>query len=405
MAQKINGGPGDAVPWPSESPPGGPPEAFQQVHKMTETTESFEFSLCAIYKNEESNLEDFIARHAGMVDEMVLVDTGSTDRSNDIVRDHGLDYHFFQWNHNFSDARNFSLKPASRPWIIVLDIDEQVLEEDFLRLKSFMKEKGKDAYSLRQINFTDNFEDINWKSISNLPEAFHSYGQGYIESPLIRVFRNLPGVFFHGAIHELVGESLHRLNLSSCLTDVPIYHLGWMAARTNEEKKRKKVAYRELIKREWQRDPSPKMAFYYLSTLDDAEERLKLAFRLCKQYPEVKQFWEVLTRGAVGLKQWKRALSYADKGLKFHPGHVPLLAMKARCLNGSGQPATALEVLEGLLKNDPMHPVYWFEKFKALILLQRKEEAEALARMLPRQFPMELAKEMLALTGGKGGAV
>jgi glycosyltransferase involved in cell wall biosynthesis len=364
--------------------------------------DKMEFSLCTIYKNEEKNLEKFISYHIDLVDEMVLVDTGSTDRSNEIVRAHGLPYHFFQWTNHFSEARNYSLTFATKPWIIVLDIDEQVLKEDFNRLKAFMTEKQKDAYSLKQINFTDNFEDMNWKSITTLPKQFRSYAQGYIESPLIRVFCNHKGIRFHGAIHELVGESINRLKLSSCITDIPIYHLGWIgAARTDEEKQRKKKTYREIIKQEWERDPSPKMAFYYLATLESPEEKLRVGFRLTKQFPGVKQFWEVVARSAAGLSQWDRALSYAQKGLGLHPDHLPLLLIKAKCLNETAKPHEAMAILDNLPKHDRQHPVYWFEKFRSLILLQRKKEAEALTKQLPRQCPPDLAKELLQLIGNR----
>lgn len=357
-----------------------------------------EFSLCTIYKNEERNLEKFVTDHRDLVDEMVLVDTGSTDRSNEIVRSCGMDYHFFAWTRNFAEARNFSLSKATKPWIIVLDIDEQVLAEDFARLTAFMQEKQKDAYSLKQINFTGNFRDMNWQSIKTLPERFHGLAGGYIVSPLIRVFRNIEGVRFSGAIHELVGPSLHRLDLSSCITDIPIYHRGWAgAARSDEEKQRKRQAYRELIMREWEKDPTPKMAFYYLSTLEKPEEKLRMAFKLAKIHPEVKQFWEEMTRCAAALNQWPRALSYADKGLVHHPGHVPLLVVKSSALNELGRPGEALEILEPLLKKDPNHPVYWFEKLRALILLRRKDEAQALSQKLPPQFPPALVREFLAI--------
>jgi len=337
-----------------------------------------EFSLCGIYKNEEKNLEKFITHHFDSVEEMVLVDTGSTDRSNEIVKTHGLEYHFFRWTSNFSEARNFSLSLAAKPWIIVLDMDELVLKEDFTRLKEIMNCQKKDAYSLRQINFTDTVDDLNWKSIHTLPPTFHSTAAGYIESPLIRVFRNFKGVCFHGAIHELVGESIHRLNLSGFITDIPIYHFGWIAsARSDTEKQKKKKAYVELIKREWEKDPSPKMAFYYISTLDNHEEKLRLSFKLTHQYPEVKQFWEIMSHSAAALKQYERAISYAEKGLELHPGHVPLLILKARCLNETGQPQQALDIVEGLLMKDAKNPISRLEKFRSLVLLKRKDEANA----------------------------
>jgi len=374
---------------------------------MTETderntnSEETRFSLCTIYKNEEKNLEKFITNHRDFIDEMILVDTGSTDRSNEIVRSFGLPYHFFQWTQNFSEARNYSLTLPTQPWIIVLDIDEQVFEEDFLRLKAIIDEKKSDAYSLRQINFTDRFDDLNWKSITTLPPMFHSLAKGYIISPLIRVFRNFKGICFNGAIHELVGPSIHALNLTQSLTDIPIYHYGWITQdRTDEEKERKKKAYLLMIKQEWEKNPSPQMAFYYLSTLDNPEEKIRLGFKLVKEYPDVKQFWEVLAQSAVSLNQWARAISYADKGLGFHPGNEPLLALKARCLNENGDPGHALEILEELLKKDLLHPVYWYEKLRSLIMLGKTIEVRELLNYLPPQFPPILADEIKKMSNG-----
>ena len=357
--------------------------------------DNIEFSLCAIYKNEEKNLETFLNRHIDLFDEFVMVDTGSTDRSNEIVESFGISRHFFQWVNDFSKARNFSLTKATKPFVIVLDMDEQVLEEDIQRLKTIIRESGKDVYSLVQINFTDAREDLSWKSIETLPRAFYSAAKGYIPSPLFRVFRNFEGVCFHGIIHELVGESVNRLKLTSKVTDIPIYHYGWIdTGRTEEEKNRKKIAYREMIRKAWEADPSPKMAFYYIKSLEDPGEKIKLAYRMSKQYPEVKQFWEILAQNAANLGQWTRAISYAEKGLGRHPGNTSLQATMARCLNETAQPQKALDLVEGLLKKDKRNPVYWFEKFRALVMLDRTTDARELVRKLPRHFPPELAKEL-----------
>lgn len=355
-----------------------------------------QFSLCSIFKNEEKNLEKFITDHKDLVDEMILVDTGSTDKSNDIVRSFGLPYHFFKWTRNFSEARNYSLQFPTKPWVMVLDIDEQVLPEDFERLKSIMKKEKKEAYSLVQINFTESFENLNWKSTIDLPEQFRSFATGYVESPLIRVFKNHKGICFNGAIHEIVGESIHTLNISSCKTDIPIYHLGWTgAARTDQEKQEKKATYNELIRNTWEKEKTPKMAYYYLSTLENPEDRIKVAFHLTKQYPSVKEFWEIFASTAVKLKQWTRALSYIDKGLSHHPDYIPLFILKAKCLNATGKPGQALDILEPLRKKDPKQPIYWYETFRSLILLHRQEDAQKMTKELPPHFPKTLADDLL----------
>lgn len=88
-------------------------------------------SICIIAKNEEKHMEDFLAsiqKHfSGYPHEIVLVDTGSTDRTVAIAKKYTDKIFFFEWIHDFSAARNFSITCASYDWILVLDCDEYVI--------------------------------------------------------------------------------------------------------------------------------------------------------------------------------------------------------------------------------------------------------------------------------------
>lgn len=362
--------------------------------------ENVNFCLCSIYKNEERNLSAFLENHKGLFQQWVMVDTGSRDRSNAIVRSFGIEPLFFQWVNDFSQARNFSLLHATADYyIIVLDIDEQILPADLERLRLLIGKTNRDVYSLVQINFTQNREDINWKSCLTLPPEFCSVSPGYIPSPLFRVFRADKGVRFSGRIHELAGPSVTRLQLTSAATDIPFYHYGWLEARSDEEKKRKQMNYRQLIQDEWEESQSPQAAFYYLKTLDDKNQKLRLAYKLIRQYPEVRQFWEIIAAVSADLGQWDRAISYCSKGLAHHPGDPALLSVQARSLNETACPAEALEIADELLKRDSGNPTYWYEKFRALIMLNRKDEARALAQHFPENFPSQLARELKNMAG------
>ena len=87
-------------------------------------------SLCMIVKNEENNIGQCLKKISRVVDEMIVVDTGSSDRTKDIARAFGARVFDFPWNGNFSDARNFSLSRASGAWIFVLDADEVISRKD-----------------------------------------------------------------------------------------------------------------------------------------------------------------------------------------------------------------------------------------------------------------------------------
>jgi len=368
--------------------------------------ENIEFSLCAIYKNEGALLENFIKHHKDLFEELILVDTGSTDDSNEIVKSCGLKYFYYKWDDNFSNARNASLSYASKPYIIVLDVDELFTRASLESLKLLIKSENKAAYSLKQINFSNEKTSVNWQPIErlsseisvNLPENLSKISQGYIVSRLIRVFKNNVGVSFSGMIHEIVADSMEKYTLSSIKTDIPIFHFGWIDGnRSDKEKREKKERYNSLIEKAWKIEKTAKAAYYYLTILDSFEERLKLTFKLIKQFPKVKEFYGIRADSALKLKQYKRALSYAEKGLDIFKDDFFLLSVKAKSLNALLKPKEALKILEKITENEPENFINFVEKLKALILMGKKNEAEKIIKKLPKEISEIYKKELLSL--------
>ena len=83
-------------------------------------------SLCTIVKDEEASLPSCLNSVKDVVDEMVVVDTGSTDRTPAIAKEFGAKVYRFPQDSNLSPARNFSLEQATGDWILVLDADEEL---------------------------------------------------------------------------------------------------------------------------------------------------------------------------------------------------------------------------------------------------------------------------------------
>ena len=81
-------------------------------------------TFCIIVKNEEKNLPRCLASVKNVVDEIVVLDTGSTDRTPEIAQEFGAKVHYFEWCNDFAAARNVSLKYVTGDWVLVLDADE-----------------------------------------------------------------------------------------------------------------------------------------------------------------------------------------------------------------------------------------------------------------------------------------
>ena len=84
-------------------------------------------SLCMIAKNEEKYLEQCLNSVKGLADEIIIVDTGSTDRTKEMAKNFNARIFDFKWIGDFSAARNESIRHAAKEWILVMDADEVIL--------------------------------------------------------------------------------------------------------------------------------------------------------------------------------------------------------------------------------------------------------------------------------------
>ena len=97
-------------------------------------------SLCMIVKNEEAILDRCLSSIKGIVDEIIIVDTGSSDNTKNIAYKHTNKVFDFEWVQDFSKARNFSFSKATKDYIIWLDADDVILKEDYIKLEKLKKD-------------------------------------------------------------------------------------------------------------------------------------------------------------------------------------------------------------------------------------------------------------------------
>ena len=144
-------------------------------------------SVCLIVKNEEQFLEQCLKSIQGLAQQIVVVDTGSTDRTMEIAKAHGAEVHSFAWCDDFSAARNAALEHATGDWVLMLDADEELPAAEHTRLRADMRRADVIAMRLPLVNKGEE-------------------GQGKHCVP--RLFRNAPGAYYYSRIHEQVFPSL-----------------------------------------------------------------------------------------------------------------------------------------------------------------------------------------------------
>ncbi|MCU0308989.1 MAG: glycosyltransferase [Thermoleophilia bacterium] len=205
----------------------------------TARAEAPRVSLCMIVKDEEAHLERCLASARAAVDEMIVVDTGSTDGSVAIAERMGARVLHHEWTGDFAAARNVSLEAATGDWILYLDADEELA--DGAQVRALVGDPDAEGFFLREVSYLG--DEVGIDAVAN---------------PAFRLFRNRPGYRFRGALHEQILPSLPvEARNRAKFTGAEILHYGYLRPSVLE---RGKIA-RNLEILEQELKAKPKDAF------------------------------------------------------------------------------------------------------------------------------------------------
>lgn len=183
--------------------------------------EGLTLSLCMIVRDEEEMLGRCLAAAAPAVDEIVVVDTGSVDRTVEIAQEHGARVLHHEWDGDFAAARNVAFDAATGDWVMYLDADEILVDGDAEALRDLTGKTWREAFYLVETNHTGDLDDGT-----------------AVTHDALRVFRNRPEYRFEGRVHEQIAHNLpgylpERLER----TRVRVDHYGYLGAIRDAKKK------------------------------------------------------------------------------------------------------------------------------------------------------------------------
>lgn len=178
-------------------------------------------SLAMIVKNEEDNIGRCLESVKDVVDEIIVVDTGSTDRTVEIAKSYNAKVFFHQWKNNFAEARNVSLEHATGDWVMFLDADEELVAEDAPKLKELLEDTVNEGFYFNLLSFVGDKED-DGAAVANV--AF-------------RLWRNKTKYRFAGALHEQILAAIQSSNPNIGFSGVRLNHYGYLNKVTEEKDK------------------------------------------------------------------------------------------------------------------------------------------------------------------------
>jgi len=246
-----------------------------------------DLTLCMITKNEETNIERCLKSVAGLVNEIIIVDTGSTDRTIEIARSlAGNVFKHVIEPFDFSRARNISLNYAIGKWILHLDADEELSMKSYNAIEKIISTENNEAYICDIINL--------------LPEK----KKGKFQS--IRLFKNNPGIKYKRACHEEIYFSLFEQGYKIIESKINIIHYGYQTSP-------------EILKQKAERNLEILLKMFEHSNHFLTAFQIAQSYMVTENYQESKKYFQIALEDSrctndyrkhieVNLKQLKRSI-------------------------------------------------------------------------------------------------
>ncbi len=295
-------------------------------------------SLCMIVKNEERFLAQCLRSVAGAVDEIIIVDTGSSDRTIEIARSFGARVIEREWRDDFSWARNESIKDATKRWIMFLDADEELTPE------------SKDA--LKQLRNAPAYKGAVWVRCFNRADDY--LGTGDMSHALVRIFPNDEEIRFRGLIHEFPSCDDSPSGLQAVIAPISIIHHGYLKDVVAERNKGQRNL--DIVRAAAEREPNDPFHWFNLGNT---------AF-LVGDFEQARDALEEMFRRNAGAKRG------------FIPNGYAVLA--ETYTDKLGDPVRGEQVARQALTVAPHYANAHFQLGKALVAQRRYDEARAAYR-------------------------
>jgi len=367
-------------------------------------------SLCMIIKDEEEYLPRCLDSVKALVDEIIIVDTGSTDRTVEIAKTYGASIYHHPWEDDYSKHRNQSISYAGGDWILIMDADEVIAARDLDKIRQILNSIKAAGFMFTLRNYESNSNLANLTMNPNDYEEGKVY-PGFIPSDLIRLFKNDPGIYFAGKVHETVTESFQQTKKIVYNTGIPIHHYGKVR---NDRVSQKQEIYLKMGEDNIRENPHDPIAYKGLADqyleLGMPDKALEVINQGVALFPEIvelhfnrglaldrlrraneakKEYLWVLEHKPDHLgachnlgqiyfseNQFGKTIELLSRGIDLGLRHPAVFFLLGRAFDAAGNWERALMNLSRLLEIQPDYPNANY--YKAIIFLNRKMYDSAL---------------------------
>jgi len=372
-------------------------------------------ALSMIVRNAADTLKACLESVRGVVNEIVIADTGSTDATKQVAREFGAHVTDIPWDNDFAAARNLALAKVKADWVLVLDADETLDSGAVAAIPPLLASPNVAGYQVPIRNYVLSLEDRIWDRPAKPNDGALAAASAYpafVEHENVRLFRRDPQIYFVGRVHESVGPRIEECGLRLGFATFVIHHFG--LAADAETRARKNRFYRELGKLKVAEMPANAQAHLELGLVEldnfgNLEEALKCFDRACELNPKLGVAWffagitnfrlnqyreslrclhraeklgrvtspvlEAIGDAHYNLEEFQESVRSYERALK-QTQDIPVLESKiGLALVRSGQEEKGLAAIRGALEKQPQNPDLHDRLVTALVWLGRVQDA------------------------------
>jgi tetratricopeptide (TPR) repeat protein len=300
-----------------------------------------------IVKNGAETIRPCLESVLGVVDQIVIADTGCTDETCDIAREFGATVISAPWENHYAKARNAALRPLGTDWVLVLDADEELDRDARKNIRLLLGASEVGGYSTPIRNYVPTRFNRGWDSVA-VPND-HRHGRAkdapaFFVHENVRFFRCHPEIYFTGRVHELVEHRIQALGLKILPANFFIHHFGQLAGK--ETKDQKGVYYRDLLRLKVEDNPNDPLGWIQLGLQEyeyfkNPEEALCCFDRALTLEPRASEAWLFVAMICVDLGKHEDALNAVERDQRTGRSLALREQVRGDALHGLGRFAEA----------------------------------------------------------------
>jgi glycosyltransferase involved in cell wall biosynthesis len=299
--------------------------------------------LSMIVKNGGETLRPCLESVQGVVEQIVIADTGCTDNTCDIAREFHAEIISVPWENDFAKARNAALQPVKTDWVLILDADEELDRDAKTNLPALMQAKDVGGYLTPIRNYVGIRFSRGWDRVSVPNDGRHPRAKdapAYFTHENCRFFRRDPNIFFTGRVHELVENQVAALGYKLGMANFCIHHFGQLAETQIRDDKA--VFYRELLRLRVQDYPNDPLGWVQLGLHEyeyfkNAEEGLRCFARCLAIEPRVNEAWLFTAMIYIDLGKYQEAVTALENDRRQGQGAALREQLKGDALQSLGR--------------------------------------------------------------------